>query len=197
MLTFIFGQALASVAVLLLASAICVVLRRSSAAHRHLVWLLALTALLWIPLCACLIAPFVPRAQPSIAAPVVTVTAELANRSQHTSSPPGSPRQIPWAAIAGLVWLIGSGVFMIRTAAGVLECERRRRGAVPAEEATAEALSLTERLRMRGRVGVVISNDISVPETFGFRTPVVYCRPRRCNGRRTGCVLCSCTNSFT
>jgi hypothetical protein len=52
MFGFLCRQAVASVAVLLLASGICLALRRSCAAHRHFVWFLAFAALVavrWAP----------------------------------------------------------------------------------------------------------------------------------------------------
>ena len=172
---FLSAQAIASAAVLLLAAGICVVLRRSSAAHRHFVWLLAFTALLVTPVCAWLLAPFVPQTKSSVPAPLMTVTIRPnpGTSSRESVSALSSQSAIPWAAIAASIWAVGTALILTRTAGGLLVCKRRRLAARRAEFATPALHRLTVNLRLRTPVTVCASDDISMPETFGLRAPVV------------------------
>lgn len=167
------AQAVASIAVLLLASGICVVLRRSSAAHRHLVWVLAFTALLVTPVCSWVIAPMLVRVTPSRVTPVVTMIAAQTDVPTQSPSRPASPPAIPLAMVAGAIWAAGTVVFLVRIWIGLTVCVRRRKESAVDEGAGMISRDLSDRLQLRKPASVFLSDVISVPETFGLWKPAV------------------------
>jgi TonB family protein len=80
---------------------------------------------------------------------------------------------VEWPVIAGALWAVGTAVFISRAAAGVLTCARRRRRALPAANATKLAHAMSASLGLRRPVSVLLSDEITVAETFGLRTPVI------------------------
>jgi TonB family protein len=82
-----------------------------------------------------------------------------------------------WSIIGLAAWSVGFTLTMAHTAAGLLICVRRRRRAAPMREAEDMSHSTSCELRMRARVEVRSSNEIAVPETFGFRNPVILLPP--------------------
>jgi len=173
MFDFLCAQAIASVAVLLLASGTCLALRRSCAAHRHFVWVLAFAALVAVPLGSWFIARFIPQTTASVGAPVVDMKMAPTTTSPAVPSAPASSPPVPWPEIASALWAIGTAIFIARALAGVLTCERRRRRSKPARGATTIAHPLGASLRLRTPVTVLLSDEVSVPETFGWRAPVI------------------------
>src|SRR5688500_3900655 len=128
MLSFFIAQALVSAAVLLLASIFCIGMRRSSAALRYFVWVLAFITILATPLCAWIFAPVARHVAVSRAVPVVTVTMTATSVTKQTAfAPPAS--HLDWNAIAASTWAIGCGLVLVRTGTGLVVCSRRRRQA--------------------------------------------------------------------
>jgi TonB family protein len=173
MLPFLAGQALASTAVLLVATGVCTGMRRSSAAQRHLVWLLAFTTLLIMPAYAWLIAPYVPRITRPKPVPVVTVTVGPADVTAQASAGSQPSRQFPWTTSLVFAWGLGTSWLLLRTMAGLLICARRRRRAIAFPDAAMVAEGVFAELDARTPAHVLAAPDVSMPETFGLFEPVV------------------------
>lgn len=171
--------------VLLLALGATTLLRRASAATRHLVWTVALAGVL--------VLPFLDRVVPQWR--VVPVPAELAPVAAHTAAPvaepvvagepahfvapasaaPASEPRTDWMMWIVGVWAAGGVLLLARLVAGVLRIwwvERRS-----AELADERWISLTDGLARRLRLGRMVTllrgENASVPMTWGIVRPVV------------------------
>jgi beta-lactamase regulating signal transducer with metallopeptidase domain len=171
MFGFLCRQAMASVAVLLLASGTCLALRRSCAAHRHFVWFLAFAALVAVPVGSWFMAPFLPQTNTPVAVDVMVM--KMRATSPAVPSAPANSPPVPWPVITDALWAAGGAIFVARALAGVLTCEHRRRRCKPAADAATVARALGASWRLRTPVTVLLSDEVSVPETFGWRAPVI------------------------
>ena len=170
---FFLGQALASVAVLVVAACACRVLRASSAAHRHFVWFLAFAAMVVMPAVSWFMAPLFSRPKPISAAPVVSMRPTSVHPAGPSASGPAPSRRINWTALAGTVWGLGALILTARTLSGVWTCERRRRRGLRSSEATQTAAAIGARMHLTRPVPVLVSGEVAVPETFGLVSPVI------------------------
>jgi beta-lactamase regulating signal transducer with metallopeptidase domain len=187
-LPLVLGVVARTTAVLLLALGATTLLRRASAATRHLVWTVALGGVLVLPF----LGRFVPEwrivpvpvelapaaswaGEPVSAAEPVVIDHEPAEVA-HGSAPaaPQAPRTDWMMWIVGL-WAAGGAVLLLRLAYGVLRIwwvERRS-----AELADAGWTSLTDGLARRLRIGRMVTllrgEHASVPMTWGIVRPVV------------------------
>jgi len=171
-----------SAAILAVACAVSLLLRRAPAALRHAVWVLALGSLLLLPALLVLLPAWRPAALPGVlsgARAGVSTTQGVASqrytglqstlRSTLPSTPP-SPRQStqPWRIAAFALWMAGAGVCLLRWRNGTRQVARLRKSAVPPQQAVAVLAreSATE-LRLRRPVMVLIGDDAIVPMVTG------------------------------
>ncbi len=183
-LSVVAGVVARTTAVLLLALCATALLRRASAATRHLVWTVALAGVLvlpflgrvvpeWrvVPVPAELAAPVAPVAEsPQVQAPLAEPVA------QPRSAPESAPvPRIPWMRWALGIWAAGGALLVLRLLAGVARIwwvERRS-----TEMADAGWTSLTDGLARRLRLGRMVTllrgEHATVPMTWGVVRPVV------------------------
>jgi TonB family protein len=128
------------------------VLRKHSAASRHMVWWLAASAALLLPLASLV----KPQGTPTIIRPAmqsdIVVTATLP-----ASEPTTNGGQVVFAA-----WLAGFGLLFGRLCLGLVRSSRRKHSSEPA--AIPSPIAGTQ---------IRLSSDVDVPETFGMFRPVI------------------------
>jgi TonB family protein len=148
--------------VLLAAFALSVLLRRTSAASRHLLWTLALAALLALPLLS-LLGPRVPV----IAHPVAVLVQEITVTAQ--SAPAPQPR----APIVLYVWMAGALAVLVRLLAGILRVAILSRNATSIAMGGFETGPYKNQLGIRRPVAILRSDRITIPLTWGVLRPVI------------------------
>lgn len=181
--------------VLLAALAATGLMRRSSAAARHLVWLAALAALLLLPLAR----SFVPEWRvlplppvPVASAPDVAAASSPIDRSSGSavlpvSAPPATApaaaavaaegwwASVDWVRLALMVWAAGVLLFGVRLAYGVARIRWIERRAT--ELTDDEWVTLTDGLARRLRLGRIVrllrEPAATVPMTWGVFHPIV------------------------
>ena len=162
-------------------------LSRASAAARHLLWSLALLALLALPALALAVPAWKPAflavvpasrstqiddVAPQIASPVARF-ASLASAPLATSAP--STEGAPLGMILLAAWAAGVIVLLARLGLGLLAVRRLARGAQLLDDR--EWAPLAERLSaaagVRRRVRILLSPHATMPVTWGMLSPVV------------------------
>ncbi len=147
--------------VLLAAFAMSILLRRSSASARHLLWTLALAAVMALPLLS-LVAPQVP----AMASPVARVMQEITVTAQ------AAPVQInparPGVPIILYVWMAGVLLVLARLAAGILRVAVISRRAMTIEQGGFETRPDVQR-----SVTIKRSDRTTIPLTWGLLRPVI------------------------
>src|SRR5260370_39963783 len=132
--------------ILIAAGGLCVVLRRASAATRHLVWTLAFAALLLLPI------PLPSRVTPQVGQ-AIRLTAKQTISLRHESQ---SRDWVP------LIWLVGATLVLARFAAGSARVWLRTRGARPMAIAG-----------VPGAVRVLDAGRGAMPMAWGVFRPVI------------------------
>ncbi|MGQ0714462.1 MAG: M56 family metallopeptidase [Gemmatimonadaceae bacterium] len=194
------AAALRGAPLLLLAGAAALGLRRSSASTRHLFWLVAIAAMLVMPLSSATLpawrvtlaptsvvetpAPGLPMVANTVApAPAVTravnvandepVVAFTSNAAPIEIETPAPPRD--WAQLGFLVWVIGASLVAVPMLVGRIRVWMLARGGRPAFGGPWGALASTlpGSLGLAGRVRVLISERASMPMAFGIVNPTV------------------------
>ena len=145
------------------------VLRRASAAARHLVWTCAFAALLLLPAAMGwapkLAVPALPASPAAVTAAASTAPAAMADTSVVVRE-----RRTPWMVLAYLAGLL---LVSLRFVLGAVRTARMVRGATPAAYAGSASESLRRQLSIRGNVRVLESAAAVVPMTWGVLHPVV------------------------
>lgn len=181
------GAAIKSVAVLAIAWGASLLMRRQSAAARHLAWTAAAAALLALPFLSASLPPL--RLSPSLVstagfetsavdhASVATAIDRLTrpdDRTQTNDRPARPVRsRFDWRIGLMLVWAAGTAVALLKLLVGVVAIQRARRSAQPYADRQLPA-ELAQALGIRDRVEVLESRAGSMPMTFGFRRPAVF-----------------------
>ncbi len=179
---WLLALALKSALLLGAAGLLCLVLRRASAAARHLVWLLAVVGVLGLPLLSLLVPPLhLPTAPPPTAA--VTTAPPPLPALHHVPAPalaPSAPdaQALPsaqWTLLLAALWgLVALGA-LLRLGLGLFLASRltRRCPAVTDPALLAEMRRLTVAFGVHRRVGLRQGTAVTVPMTTGHRRPVV------------------------
>ena len=177
-----------STAVLIVAACLAAALRKSSAAARHNVWLLALLGVLAMPLLTATLPAWralpVPRGESQGAAPTVTdvvapeasplpeVRDEVASLPQPTMSATPSPAAAPvvsrygWRSIASLIWFIGVIVMIVPPLLGAMSLRRLGRWARHVKDDSL-LLELSKQLGLRRPPVLLTSAERDMPMTWG------------------------------
>jgi beta-lactamase regulating signal transducer with metallopeptidase domain len=157
--------------VLLAALALGRVLRRSSAAHRHLVWASALASLLLLPVAASLLPSWSLPWLPAVADGSLPGSRDLAPIAD-PSDPIAAPEL---GSVLFLVWAIGAAAVLARWCAGWIAVARLRRRAFVLRDPSllAQAADLAKRLNVRRPVTILALEGLAVPLTWGVLRPVI------------------------
>ena len=185
-----------STAVLVIAAVLAGVLRRSSAAARNQVWLVATAAVLAMPLLTLLLphwrvlparaapppAPVVPAAAAPIEAdaPLAEIAVPSPSPSPpNKSSPPAQsaqPRASPissdltWRHAVAVAWLLGAGVALLPPLLGAISLRRLQRRATRVRD-HAMLAKLAQHLRLRRLPMLLMSAERDMPMTWGVVRP--------------------------
>jgi len=144
-------------AILVLGFLVTWALRRSSAAVRHLGWVLVFGSLLMLPL----LTSFAPRwdvPAPALATVQNAVSGEPVVYIVEPGQTAAAPEPIRWTLVWVVVWLAGAIVFLVRLLAGLVRLRR---------------IAARARLVEAGPAELLESEEVSVPVTFGFLRPRV------------------------
>lgn len=193
----ILAAALRGAPLLLLAGAAAIGWRRSSAASRHLVWLVAIACMLALPLLSAslpawrvAVLPPTTVEAPATEQQVVTLpaatSAEVVNlastQTAHdteaaltaiTLDESSAPRD--WGRIAFLLWCFGASVVALPMLLGHVRVWRLSKTATPAAGGAWGVLAsvLPAQLGLAGRVRIMTSERATMPMAFGIVNPTV------------------------
>jgi beta-lactamase regulating signal transducer with metallopeptidase domain len=190
---------LKSTVILSLAGAVCAFWRNAAASARHLVWCLAVLAVLFLPL--------VPRLMPAWEKPIWTVStrnepgdeisitlqlvptaetprpltsAEPLSAGTSNHSPANSAHSVSthisrqWVRVTFLVWLAGTSAYLLWIALGYLRVRALQRTAFSAGEYQQAVFQhITGELRLRRRVKFLLSREDIMPMTWGWIRPAI------------------------
>ena len=187
---------LQGLALLILTALAARLMRRKSAAARHLIWALAMAALLLMPLVSMGIPqwhlpllpqddPFVPLTAPETSSPVAQAPSQAPSASapppsappEPAAAPPTEPAAetlpaapFPWTAAACLIWLAGALVVALPHLAGMLAVRRLARRARPLEEGAWNDLAgdLMGTLSLRRPIRLLRAEGPVMPMTWGL-----------------------------
>jgi beta-lactamase regulating signal transducer with metallopeptidase domain len=178
------GVAAKSTVVLALAWLVAAVLRKRSAAARHLVWTGALVAVLALPLLSVSLPALRMRAaalwtpQPDAAFMATAASSAGAGATastQHDAKAApfmGSHRPVDWRLWLMLVWLAGFSLAFARTLLAYAAALRLRRLAEPFPGRSL-CQTLSRAMGMRRAVEILASGTGNMPMTFGLVRPTI------------------------
>jgi hypothetical protein len=206
-LALILDAALNSFLILLVASIICFCWRRSTASTRHLVWFLAVTGLLCLPVFSYLVPKF-PKPLWVVgtqggAGNELTLTFEFAPAAFEPGSRPPSPALSPdarpeippnraalerrlsahinssWVVCGMIMWFGGVGLVLLTLAFGRWRLQGFRGAAREASHAEWTALldDVRRELGLRRNVILLQSEDEVMPITWGLWRPITRASP--------------------
>jgi TonB family protein len=161
---------------LLFAAVLVLALRRSSAATRHLVWTLALVAILILPVLALTLPawnlPILSMPHTASATGPMAIDGGLASASLNTGLDPDISTQ-GWIL---LVWALGSILLLMRMAVGEIRVRRFAKCSRPLEKTPAGLIlhSVRQRLRISRAIRLCTSEETGIPFTRGVFHPAVF-----------------------
>lgn len=168
--------AVKATAILVLAFAAVLFARRSRASLRHGVFASLFVALLLLPVAGNLV-PANEVALPATAPQALTAVAAMSTPA------PVSEQTIPepveggsgwtWMGVAVAVYLVGLSILLSALAAGVWRLRRWSHDAEVWIEASTVAAEVARDSAIRRAVLVVVSDEVAVPLTFGFRRQTI------------------------
>jgi len=150
---------------LLVAGVVTLLLRRASAATRHLVWALGLAGLLALPVAGRLLpewpVPLWMRAGGDISVLTFAGAGPVETAGRHS--------------VWGMVWAAGAAVVLARLLAGLLAVRRLARRARPLQDDSWRALldGLTKRLRLTRPMILLECDRATMPMTWGVRRATI------------------------
>src|SRR5688572_3611199 len=183
---------------------------RGSAAGRHLVWTLAIVAVLALPIVQFAAPrwdlPLLPAeaaytATPWAAAPAPlpdpapepSPSAPVAQMETGQSPLPVETRTIDWSTLVMAVWLAGVSIALLRFAAGLIWVSWITRRASPVTDSRSLQLlaAAAATLRVAAPVSLRSSADTAIPVACGIGTPAILLPPdaREWSAERLGVVL--------
>ena len=198
----ILAAALRGAPLLLLAGAAAIGWRRSSAAARHLMWLVAIACMLALPMLSASLpawrvavlpptnveAPVKEEPIVTLPAAVSPAAAALASTNASTTieasvgavaleepAAQGAPAPRNWGAIAFLIWSIGAALVALPMLLGHVRVWRLSKTAKPAAGGAWGTLAsvLPQQLGLAGKVRVMVSERATMPMAFGIVNPTV------------------------
>ena len=193
-LAALLDSSLKGLALCLAAGVAALLLRRASAAARHLVWRLAFAGLLALPVLATLLPAWrVPLPGFATGARAVASTSNLTEipaepsaASQAVVDPVPSPRfeevrlkprgwNLSWQALAFGLWSLGTFAVLAALGIALLRVRWQGRRARPIADAAWTGLlrQVRAELGVRRPVALVAGGDRAMPMTWGWRRPVV------------------------
>jgi len=167
-------------------------LRRASAATRHLVWTLAVNAMLALPIVALTVPSWnfatLPSWSAGIASGRSSTSQDLKAGEPNHQNHPIQPARLPasaefqmaahpaWPRWVLLIWAIGAVLFASRIAVGVIRVRglTRRAPFLSVGPSNSVVESVRVRLRIIRPVKVQISSEIAIPFTWGVFHPTVF-----------------------
>jgi len=171
------NASLKAVAIFLAAGLCAFAARRSSAAVRHAIWLLALSSAAALPLLSHLLPPWEPAWLPAAGLLRTPHSALRTFAGTHHSS--AIAHHFNWPAVAAAVWLLVAAALALRWLANHVALVRLTRRAShlsdPALAETVEELRATVGIR-RG-IRLLVSAEIETPITAGVLRPAVVLPP--------------------
>jgi len=172
-------------AILLLAIAARLVLRRQRAAVRHVVMAAAFAALLVVPAIS-LIVPAVVVALPVASSPrAIPAAADLAAGLHHETNAQPEPLERPamarvssavwpsWAALAAGTWALGALLFLAPVIAGLWQIRALRRTGLPWRRGQRISERLAGEASIACTVGVLLHESVPGPMTCGVLRPII------------------------
>ena len=165
-----------STAVLVIAWGASLLLRRVSAAVRHMVWVTALCSLLLLPTLMAFLPAWrtsvFPRNAVSVSEVRVVASANQTT-APRTPAPRGLPERLALPVLA--LWIAGSLFFLRRWRSGMEQVSRLRRRAAPVTQDPLSEMvcELSRQLGLRRPAMLLVSDRDIVPMTAGVRQPVV------------------------
>ncbi len=186
-MTFAFAVsvALKSVAILGLARIVAWLMRRRSAASRHVVWIAAAIALLALPFLSASLPDLKMPGGRLLAAATATfqTTATSAGVAQSAESVPAnqrggaqitkSPLRIDWRRSVLTLWALGVAIGLARLLLGCAAMWRVRRHARPFGDRDLP-IQLAHSIGLYSRVDVLETAPGSMPMTFGLWKPAIF-----------------------
>ena len=179
------GVALKSAAILMLAGLVAVMLRRGSAALRHLVWTAAAAAILLMPLFSVSLPsnwiPSVETMAPGVVALFETTSTAAADvPATHASDRPtavaphgGARRLTDWRLLVMAIWAAGVFAACLQVLFGIAGLWRLRRTASPSPDGML-AKQLARELGISRTIRVVETSEGAMPMTAGLLRPVIF-----------------------
>jgi beta-lactamase regulating signal transducer with metallopeptidase domain len=184
--------------ILTLAGLAAFLLRRASAATRHLVWSLALGGVFLAPVLGAALPPISvpihigevrdpgPQTEPRAPAAIATRTVAVQQPPDSSSEPlvaaaaeRGNATRADMRTTIVAVWALGAAILVVHFLVGLWNASRLVRRGRPVDDETWQNLleGALERVGFRRGVVLLASNETTVPITCGIRTPVIVLPP--------------------